>query len=980
MKPKFSASTFLIFDFLIFATLLSFGLCSSLGFGAELLRFPFQDGRKILVTQGDSGVHVSYVRKIDSSNTISSAGKEVEIEFLTLPELTGFSVFNNSDVSNHIPKEIKAYKVVQSKKSNFEFKNWLILSDKTHGYFIRQHSFSGNSKIPLVVFKFKMPSDVKMISSSYGMGPEGSRFLYFISVDGKTAKTMVFSPEEGDQPLKLIPQFVDLGNIQEPVFQIVGDEIVWKERYLKKYNFDLPEIKDIKTGNSKNNPMGDIENSQANLQNTARMAHEAATELSKPANQRMKSAERTQNFNHSLATPDADVEYKGLHYKIEESLEGVEIVRLKDLKSLTVSKGSYNSTHILDGGILKFSDISREISLDHFDAECAFMPTGNNPQEVKFMEGTYENFRKTGSINLVLPDSRKELVRQAVKRMLGEKKNSLLLTEGFGDRKFIVQNIVQALPPTWRVLTLSPGPLSKDINYSGKIQENVSHILEAAKTTPLVLVAEDFHIYKGLGSTGGNQTDVLELIRDAVLSGQLRLIALSGEEFNERVHDPAWDRALFKIPLTDLSQVEVFEFLKNLWAVDGKGLPLPSAKTLNKIIDVAGKFNVTEEDPARSADFMAAYISELSETTSPSIDVNDEVSLLKSAKDFYRLDPSLIDPKILFSKVQNFIPKVRDYGLMGHDHVIAAAKKMIANSLSGASLDPGPGFIMYVDGPPGVGKTEMAKSFASAMDWNIKRIVMHQAMTSDTLLENLYRALKKNPHSLIFLDEIEKASPDTLKGLLQTMDNEYFNVDMEIGDKQKRTVRASTKHAKFMLAGNVLGEAISHWWHDHPEYINSLTPPHMQFIKDMGGEERLRQLLIQEGLPSPLIDRAYVTYAFPPTREQIKGFLTFKINLMIKIFEKNNDRKLVFTGLEKYIEDVTDFAIREKLGPRSILRATTGSNGDFASILANLASTYAAAPGSHDGPVKLRFDEKRTDPTHDCQNILAEMENEIREN
>ncbi|MEJ2489394.1 MAG: AAA family ATPase, partial [Sulfurovaceae bacterium] len=89
-------------------------------------------------------------------------------------------------------------------------------------------------------------------------------------------------------------------------------------------------------------------------------------------------------------------------------------------------------------------------------------------------------------------------------------------------------------------------------------------------------------------------------------------------------------------------------------------------------------------------------------------------------------------------------------------------------------------------GPTGVGKTALAKELANAMDINFTRIDMSEYMEKHSVSRLigappgyvgfeqgglLTEIVKKHPHSVLLLDEVEKAHPDVMNILLQIMDD-----------------------------------------------------------------------------------------------------------------------------------------------------------------------------------------------------------------
>ena len=124
--------------------------------------------------------------------------------------------------------------------------------------------------------------------------------------------------------------------------------------------------------------------------------------------------------------------------------------------------------------------------------------------------------------------------------------------------------------------------------------------------------------------------------------------------------------------------------------------------------------------------------------------------------------------------------------VFGQDEAIATIVKAIKINRSGMGEDNKPVGSFLFTGSTGVGKTEVAKELARVMGVHFERFDMSEygeAHTVSRLIGApagyvgyekgglLTEAIKKHPHTVLLLDEIEKAHPDLMSLLLQVMDN-----------------------------------------------------------------------------------------------------------------------------------------------------------------------------------------------------------------
>ena len=137
--------------------------------------------------------------------------------------------------------------------------------------------------------------------------------------------------------------------------------------------------------------------------------------------------------------------------------------------------------------------------------------------------------------------------------------------------------------------------------------------------------------------------------------------------------------------------------------------------------------------------------------------------------------------------------------IIGQDEAVEAVSRAIRRNRAGLKSTKRPPSFIFV-GPTGVGKTELAKALSYEMFGNEKSIIrfdMSEYMESNSTAKligappgyvgyddagQLTERVKRNPYSIILLDEIEKAHADVFNILLQVLD------DGRLTDSQGNTV------------------------------------------------------------------------------------------------------------------------------------------------------------------------------------------------
>ncbi|MFI6060641.1 ATP-dependent Clp protease ATP-binding subunit [Streptomyces sp. NPDC051286] len=157
--------------------------------------------------------------------------------------------------------------------------------------------------------------------------------------------------------------------------------------------------------------------------------------------------------------------------------------------------------------------------------------------------------------------------------------------------------------------------------------------------------------------------------------------------------------------------------------------------------------------------------------------------------------------------------------VIGQDEAVTAVSDAVLRSRAGLA-DPGRpiGSFLFL-GPTGVGKTELARALAEALFGSEDRMIrldMSEYQERHTVSRlvgappgyvgheeagQFTEAVRRNPYSLLLLDEIEKAHPDVFNILLQVLD------DGRLTDSQGRTI--DFKNTVIVMTSNLGSQAIT---------------------------------------------------------------------------------------------------------------------------------------------------------------------------
>lgn len=189
------------------------------------------------------------------------------------------------------------------------------------------------------------------------------------------------------------------------------------------------------------------------------------------------------------------------------------------------------------------------------------------------------------------------------------------------------------------------------------------------------------------------------------------------------------------------------------------------------------------------------------------------------------------------------IERLKDMGhrlqtkVIGQDKAVEAVAKAIRRNRAGFDEGNRPiGSFLFV-GPTGVGKTELAKQLALDM-FGTKDAIIRLDMSEysdrtavskligttagyvgyDDNSNTLTERVRRNPYSIILLDEIEKADPQVLTLLLQVLDDGRLTDGQGNTVNFKNTVIIATSNAGFGYEANLIEDA------DKPELMDRLKP------------------------------------------------------------------------------------------------------------------------------------------------------------
>jgi ATP-dependent Clp protease ATP-binding subunit ClpA len=358
-----------------------------------------------------------------------------------------------------------------------------------------------------------------------------------------------------------------------------------------------------------------------------------------------------------------------------------------------------------------------------------------------------------------------------------------------GLARMIVEGQVPDVLSDCTIYALDMGTLIAGTKYRGDFEKRLKGVLAELKKNPgAILFIDEIHTVIGAGAASGGVMDASNLIKPVLANGELRCIGST--TYNEYRGIFEKDHALAR----RFQKIDVVE---------------PSiAETVDILIGLKPKFEehhgvqYADEALKAAAELSARHINDR-HLPDKAIDVVDEAGAALRLKPVAERATTVgvehienvvarmarIPPKNVSTSDRDVLKNLErnlKLTIFGQDAAIEALAAAIKMSRSGLGDQRKPVGSFLFAGPTGVGKTEVTRQLSLAMGVEFIRFDMSEYMERHTVSRLigappgyvgfdqgglLTEAITKHPHSVLLLDEVEKAHPDVFNLLLQVMDH-----------------------------------------------------------------------------------------------------------------------------------------------------------------------------------------------------------------
>ena len=559
----------------------------------------------------------------------------------------------------------------------------------------------------------------------------------------------------------------------------------------------------------------------------------------------------------------------------------------------------YDAVNFISHGIAKRPGSSepRPIrGIEEGESAMGEEESGSSPDALSAYCVNLNEKAKSGKIDPLI--GRQDEVSRTIQVLCRRSKNNPLfvgdpgvgktaIAEGLAKR--IVEKDVPEVLSESIIYSLDMGTLLAGTRYRGDFEERLKQVIKEIEEKPeAILFIDEIHTVIGAGATSGGAMDASNLLKPALAAGDIKCIGSTTykeyRQFFEK--DRALVRRFQKIDIKEPSVVDTIKIMNGL---------KPYFEDFHEI-------KYTNEAIKSAVELSARYINDR-KLPDKAIDVVDESGasqrLLPVAKrkkqigvkeieatiaTMARIPPKSVskDDVVILSNLDEQLRRV----VFGQDMAIDALAASIKLARAGLREPEKPIGSYLFSGPTGVGKTEVAKQLASALGVELQRFDMSEYMERHTVSRLigappgyvgydqgglLTDGVDQHPHSVLLLDEIEKAHPDIFNILLQVMDHGKLtdNNGKQVDFRNVILIMTTNAGASDMQK-SAIGFGSTKRTGDDEEAINRIFTPEFR--------NRLDAIIPFTSLPTPVVHQVVEKFIMQLEAQLAERGITFDLS------------------------------------------------------------------------------------------------------
>ncbi len=424
--------------------------------------------------------------------------------------------------------------------------------------------------------------------------------------------------------------------------------------------------------------------------------------------------------------------------------------------------------------------------------------TQNKPSDKEFLRLYTTNFTEKAQKNLLDPLIGREDILKRTTQVLSRrlKNNPIHIGDPGVGKTAIVEGLAQLIvkgevPEDLlgsQLFYVDIGAVVAGTKYRGDFEERLIKLLEIiGKINKPIVYLDEIHTIVGAGAVSGGGMDATSIIKPYLSDGKIKFIgSTTFEEYKKYFEkDRALSRRFQRIDVAEPTPEECIKILKGIkHKYESFHNVIYTDEVIESICQLTSKYIQDRFLPDKAIDVMdetGAYVKTENKSSFTKVvlqkDIERTIALMAKIPENTVSASELDKLSTLKSRISEQI--------FGQDEAVTKVVNAIKASRSGLNDTEKPVASFLFVGPTGVGKTELAKQLAENLGIHLQRFDMSEYQEKHSVARLigsppgyvgyeegglLTEALRKNPHSVVLLDEIEKAHSDIYNVLLQVMD------------------------------------------------------------------------------------------------------------------------------------------------------------------------------------------------------------------
>lgn len=388
------------------------------------------------------------------------------------------------------------------------------------------------------------------------------------------------------------------------------------------------------------------------------------------------------------------------------------------------------------------------------------------------------------------------------------------------------------------LLELNIVALIAGTRYRGDFEDRVRRLTHALSDKKCIIFIDEIHTILGIGGSSSSTNDLSDFIKPLLMEANIRFIgATTFEEYKKLEREKALFRRFYPIEVSEPNGQETEQILRSVRLHYEKFYNIQySDDVLHTVVHLGNDFLRERRFPDKAIDILDSVgamlvIDKFAQKREQLQNAN--VKRKDSGDDSTRSRIKKEKPRIITEKqVETLISRMTkrpvasvaknefmrlivledklNKKIFGQEHAVQAVVRAIRRAKSGVATAQKPLLSTLFVGPTGVGKTELSKQLAEELGMEFHRFDMSEYQEKHAVSKFIgsppgyvghehggvfVDKVRRTPHSVVLLDEIEKAHSDVFNLLLQIMD--YGFITDSLG------TQADFRNAILIMTSNV---------------------------------------------------------------------------------------------------------------------------------------------------------------------------------